>query len=194
MQVWNVLHAARWNTGRKKSPKIPHLGIIAQHRRAISQQLRHISQIEKELVKQQYLPHMSSQYGELRSTSGWDRFVSLIGAPQQISNFNGIRVLASLLQRRRSAEADQTLHDVWPSPGLVHYIHIFGGFCPVTEFWGDTKFTLRPSLALTYIGSVTARHSNSGRQPNFAASSRGRHLCSRGRPSRWALAHVLVLY
>jgi len=22
MQVWNVLHAARWNTGRKKSPKI----------------------------------------------------------------------------------------------------------------------------------------------------------------------------
>jgi len=30
------------------------------------------------------------------------------------------------------------------------------------------KFTLRPSLAF-YIGSITARHSNSGRQPNFAA-------------------------
>jgi len=30
------------------------------------------------------------------------------------------------------------------------------------------KFTLRPSLAFSYIGSVTARHSRSGRQPNFA--------------------------
>jgi len=31
------------------------------------------------------------------------------------------------------------------------------------------KFTLRPGLAFSYIGSVTARHSSSGRQPNFAA-------------------------
>jgi len=31
------------------------------------------------------------------------------------------------------------------------------------------KFTLRPSLALSYIGSVTARHSSRGRQPNFVA-------------------------
>jgi len=29
MQVWNVLNAARWNTGRKKSPKILHLRTIA---------------------------------------------------------------------------------------------------------------------------------------------------------------------
>ena len=31
------------------------------------------------------------------------------------------------------------------------------------------KLTLRPSLALSYIGSVTTRHSSTGRQPNFAA-------------------------
>jgi len=31
----------------------------------------------KKLVKQQYLLYMSPQYGELRPTSGWDRFVSL---------------------------------------------------------------------------------------------------------------------
>ena len=43
------------------------------------------------------------------------------------------------------------------------------------------------------LGSVTARQSSSGRQPNFAALNRGRHLCSAGRPSRWALAHILVL-
>jgi len=38
------------------------------------------------------------------------------------------------------------------------------------------------------LGSVTARHSSSGRQPNFAALNRGRHLYSAGRPSCWALA------
>jgi len=44
------------------------------------------------------------------------------------------------------------------------------------------------------LGSVTARHSSSGRQPNFAALDRGRHLYSAGRPSRWALAHILVYH
>ena len=50
------------------------------------------------------------------------------------TNFNGFRVLASLLQRRRPPEANQTLHDVWPSPGLVRYVYTFGGSCPLTEF------------------------------------------------------------
>jgi len=49
------------------------------------------------------------------------------------------------------------------------------------------------SLALSCIGSVTARHSGSGHQPNFAVLNRGRHLYSAGRPSRWALAHILVI-
>ena len=40
---------------------------------------------------------------------------------------------------------------------------------------------------------IRDRHSTSGRHPNFAALNRGRHLCSAGRPSRWALAHILVL-
>jgi len=43
------------------------------------------------------------------------------------------------------------------------------------------------------LGGVTARHSSNGRQANFAALNRGRHLYSAGRPSRWALAHILVL-
>ena len=34
----------------------------------------------------------------------------------------------------------------------------------------------------------------SGRQPNFAVLNRGRYLRSAGRPSRWALAHILVTY
>ena len=35
--------------------------------------------------------------------------------------------------------------------------------------------------------------SSSGRQPNFAALNRGRHLYLAGRPSGWALAHILVV-
>jgi len=50
------------------------------------------------------------------------------------ANFNGLRVLASLLHRRRSPEANQTLRDVWSFPGLVRYIYICGGSYPLTEF------------------------------------------------------------
>jgi len=47
------------------------------------------------------------------------------GVWDTLANLNGFRVLASLLQRRRSPEANQTLHDVRPSPGLVYYIYTF---------------------------------------------------------------------
>jgi len=122
------------NAGPNKSPKIRHLGTTAQICRTISSQLRHISTIGKKHVKQQYLLHMSSQYGELRPTNGWDLLANL-GHPhsQQIST-------------------------------------------------------------VSRLGSVTARHSSSGRQPNFAALNRGRHLYSAGRPSRWALAHIIVSF
>jgi len=45
---------------------------------------------------------------------------------------------------------------------------------------------------LSRLGSITAWHSSSGRQPNFAALNRGCHLYLAGRPSRWAFAHILV--
>jgi len=46
------------------------------------------------------------------------------------------------------------------------------------------------------LGSVNARQSSSGRQPNFAGLNRGRHLYSAKRPSRRALAHIYssILY
>jgi len=72
------------NTGRKDDAKNRHLGTIAQLCQAISLQLRHISTVGKKLVKQQYVLHIAAQYGELRLTSGWDRFREF-GAPQQIS-------------------------------------------------------------------------------------------------------------
>jgi len=70
-------------------------------------------------------------------------------------------------------------------------------------WYGELRSTngwdLLASLGHTYkfqrvssLGSVTARHTSSGRQPNFAALNRGRHQYSAGRPSRWALTHILV--
>ena len=116
------------NTRPKKVAKNRHLVTITQLCRAISSQPRHVLTIRKKLVKQQYLPHMSSQYGELRPTSGLDPLASL-GHPCKFQR-------------------------------------------------------------VSRLGSVTARHSNSGHQPNFAALNRGRHLYSAGRPSRSALAHI----
>jgi len=107
MQVWNVLHAANGsgNAEPKNSPKNRHMGTIAPLCWAISSQLRHVSTIRKKFVKQQYLLHMSSQYGELRPTSGWDRSGSL-GTP---ANFNGFRVLAALQHGTPVLAVSQTL-------------------------------------------------------------------------------------
>jgi len=47
------------------------------------------------------------------------------------------------------------LHDVWPSPGLLHYIYILGAVAP-NRILPGAKFTLRPCLVFSYIGSFTA--------------------------------------
>ena len=72
-------------------------------------------------------PHNMVNFGLLAA-----EIVSLVwGTP---ANFNGFLDLASLLQRCRSTEVNQTLHYVWPSPGLVRYIYTFGISCPLMEF------------------------------------------------------------
>jgi len=123
-----VLHVARWKCRTQKIAKNSPSG---HHRTTLSGYIfttKACIDNWKKLVKQQYLFHMSSQYGELQPTSGWD-LLSSLGHP-------------SKFQR------------------------------------------------VSHLGSVTARHYSSGRQPNFAALNRGRHLYSAWRPSRWALAHI----
>jgi len=82
----------------------------------------------KKIVKQQYLLHMPHNMMNFSLLAG-EIVSSIWGTP---ANFNGFRVLASLLQQRRSTEANQTLHNVWPLPGLVEYI--FSGCCSVRNF------------------------------------------------------------
>ena len=57
MQVWNVLHAARWNIGRKNCKKKSPSGHHRTTCRAISSKAR--TDNRKKLVKQQYLLYMS---------------------------------------------------------------------------------------------------------------------------------------
>jgi len=68
--------------------------------------------------------------------------------------------------------------ELWPTSGW-HLLVILGHPC---KFQPDSR-----------LGSVTARQSSSGRQPNFVALNRGRHLYLAERPSHWALAHISSL-
>jgi len=129
---------------------------------------------------------MSWQYGELRSTKGWVRFGSLetLEHPskfQRVSRLDFVTASTSLKGRQPNfarclaVSCDGTL-----------YIH-FRGLLSPKGILPDAKFTFRPSLALSYIGSVTPRHSSSERLSNFAALRRGRHLYS-----RWTSANILI--
>jgi len=72
---------------------------------------------------------------------------------------------------------------------MVHELPTTNGWDRFWILWHPCKFQ-----RVLRLGSVTALHSSSGRQPKFAALNRGRHLHSEGRPSRWTLSHILVLW
>jgi len=81
------------NRGRKKLPKVRHLGTIAQLCRAISLQLRHISTIGKNLLNSgmsSTCPHNMVNFDLLTA----EIHPVVWGTP---ANFNGFRVLAALL-------------------------------------------------------------------------------------------------
>jgi len=128
-------------------------------------------------------------FGPLTAEIGW----WVWGTP---ANFNRFRVLASLLHRCRSTEVNQTLHDVWPLVGL-YTIYTFWGALAPNKILPGAKLTLCSSLAFSCIGSVTARHSSSTHQLNFAAWDKewtyrtftdGATYMA-GRTSLWASAH-----
>ena len=130
MQVWNVLHAARWKCRtqkwRKKSPSRHHRTTLPGYIFAIKALIDNRKNLSSSNMFSRG-SHNMVNFGPLTAEIG----SGVWGTPV---NCNSFRVLAALL----------------------------------------------PS----------ARHSSSGRQPNFAALNRGRHLYSAGRPSRWTLAYI----
>jgi len=178
MQVWNVLHAARWNTGRKKIAKNSPSGHRGTTLLGYVFAIKDVSTIGKKHVKHKYLPHMSLKYGELRPTNGWDWFVSW-GTP---ANFNGFRVLASLYcsdvaERKRTKLCTMFVRLLGCR---VHYIYIFGGSCPVkavTEFC-QVQNSLCVQVLRYPIGLLAAllHDTRVVGVSQTAALSRGRHL------------------
>ena len=113
-------------------------------------------------------PYNMVKVGLLTSEIGW----RVLGTP---TNFNGFRYCTDVAQRRLTILCTM-FGRLLGCTLSIQFLALLSrdGILP------GAKFTLRPSVALSYIGSVTARHSNSGRQPNFAAW----YLHATGRPSR----------
>ena len=92
------------------------------------------------VVKATALKEQISQfYPQIQRTDASDHIMSVTG-----------------LHRCRSTEVNQTLHDFWPSDGLVHHHIHFRGLLPCHGILPDAKFTLPPTLACSYIDIFTA--------------------------------------
>ena len=108
----------------------------------------------------------------------------------------------ALLHRRRSTEVNQTLHDAWPSPGLVHYMYIFRVLALQRNFarckihfaskscillyWQHYCMAFKQWASVKVCGVI--------QETELRNFRRERHLYSARRPSHWASAHIVVLY
>jgi len=122
--------------------------------------------------------------GEL-PTSGSDQLAGL-GHPRKFQRVSclGFITAPTLLNR---GQPNLARCSAISSAGTLY---TFSG--ALVRILSGAKFTLRPKLAFSYFGSVTARHLSIWRQPNFMAFSRGCHRYLPGWPSRCASAHILV--
>ena len=145
-------YAARWNTGCKNRQKNRHLGHHRTTLSAVSSQRRHVSTTDNwKNVKQQYLIHISSQYGELRTISGWDRFkLTSLGHPskfQRVSRVGFVTAATSL-----NGGQPNFARCLAVSCAGTLYIH-FRGPLPHNGILQGAIFTSRPSIAFSYFGS-----------------------------------------
>ena len=139
-----MLHVAiAENTERKKLPKIRHL---APSHNFVGLYLHNegtYRQSEKTYYTSSTCPHNTANFGPLTAEIG----SGVWGTP---ANFNGFRVLASLLQRRRSPEANETLHNVWSPWADTLNIHFRGLLSPNKIFPGAKKHVTSNSWVLLY--------------------------------------------
>jgi len=196
MQVCNVLHVAR------SKCRIQKIAICATSHNFVGLYLCNegmYRQSERNLLNSNIssrCPHNMANFGPLTAEIGW----RIWGTP---ANFNGFRVLALLLQWHHSLAANQTLHDVWLSPGLVYYIYtFFGGFCPGLNFARHSLNFASMSCILLYRQHyctaldqwLSAKLCGMVHGMELRHFCRRYHLYSAGHPLHWALAHILVSF
>ena len=174
------------NTWCKKS----HLRTITQLCRAISSQLRHASTIEKNLLNS----NISSTWS--RNMANFVPLAAEIGLAVwgTTANLNGFCILPLFLQRCHSLEANWTLHDVWPSPELRHYMYVFRVSCPWQNFVTCKFHFASKSCSLLYWQHYCMAFEQQG-QPNKEWNYRTFAECnlySAARPLCWVSAHILV--
>jgi len=201
MHVWNVLHTARWKFRMQQVAKKSPSG----HNRTILSGYIFATKACIDNRKQNLLD------SNITSTCSY----KMANFGPLTAEINGFRVLASLLalcdfdmrRLRRTLTyllnylltAATSLTGGQPNFARCLAVPWAGTLYTFSEAFAPdgilprAKFTFRRSLTFFYIDSVTVQHSSSGRQPNFAAFSSGRHLYTAERPSRWTLAHIFSL-
>jgi len=101
MQVWNVLHAARWKYRMQKNR---HFGTIAQLCRAISSEVKHVSTTGKNSLNSNTpstCPDNMVNFDLLTAEICWRVWGTL-------ANFNGFHFLAALLHGTLVVSVSQT--------------------------------------------------------------------------------------
>jgi len=162
--------------------KITEKSPSAHHRTTLSGCIfatRHVSTLRKTLLNSNIsstCPRSMVNFGPLTAEIGW----RVCGTP---ANFNGFRILTSL----NAGQPNFACRLAVSCAGAL-CIHL-GGSCPC-----QVRNSLCVQVLRSPMGSVTAQHANSGREPNFTAwykewimellllviFNRGRHLYSEG--------------
>jgi len=114
---------------RKKSPSLHHRTILSGYIFASKARIDNRKKNFLSINTSSTCLHNMVNFGPLQIAA--EIGSGVWGTP---ANFNEFRVLPSLLQRRRSPEVNQTLHDVWPSSGLLTIYTFSGALAPWQNF------------------------------------------------------------
>jgi len=153
MQVWNMLHTARWKyrtqKWRQKSPSAHHRTTLS---RCIFATKACISNWKKNLLNTNMsssCPHTS----ELRPINGWD-LLARLGHP---SKFQRVSHLAFVTAVMTLTGGQPNFARCLPSPALLHYIYIFGGSFRWQNFaWCKVHFASKSCVLMYWQRYCTA--------------------------------------
>jgi len=150
----------------------------------------------KKLVKQQYVLHMSAQYGNFGPLTE-EIGSGVWGTPGNFNGFASCLRYCSDVAHRRPTKLCTMFGVSWAGTLYIH----FRGLLPPWQNFSRCKihFTSKSCVRLYWQRYCTALQQRASAKlcgvvqgmelRNFR---RGRHLYSAGRPSRWASAHILV--